>query len=686
MPPKAVVLLSGGMDSATGLAIAKHDGFDVIALTFDYGQRHRKEIEAAKRVAIHFLVKDHRIATLDLRQIGGSALTNRHIGVPQQRSLEEIGKGIPPTYVPARNTILLSYALGLAEATGSQAIYIAANALDYSVHGRSMVWVRTPRWKRLMPVQDFCNMPEDDYRTISLNPRTLRLEWRRVTGRFRHPAASKRCQMVRLERGQEITVTEDHSLFTVDPRTAHLVPVKGAEIRKGMPLVVPFDLSEVASPWSNDLKSLDLQKLERFFRGPPRRWSIVRDDGHLTNRLRRTRIPVSFPLTDNFLYIIGLWLAEGGKEAGSRNPTLAFSVGSIPKAVLTLSTYFGSFGVNVAGSPANPYDYSVHSSVFAALFEYLGLFATSRGGSKAFPSFFWDLSQRQRRIMLAGLWDGDGSHVFSGQGTLAQKSHALIRDMYHCLTLDGIFPMVKDCRHYQQEVVIGRAIDFRRFVERYPLRHRSKLLAFESAGAVRGREQATGLWKCPGLWTEVARARLAPGEKTRVYNHGGKYNTAVRAQRSAFGSVEPLKNLVASKLAFLRVEAIEETREKWMYDLSVAGTENFVANGILAHNSGYPDCRPEFYAAFQEVGRLGTKRGVEGHAIEICTPLIRMSKADIVRAGEELRVPWALTWSCYLGGAKACGVCDSCQLRLKGFREAGIEDPIPYATRRPTNA
>src|SRR2546426_7721677 len=98
--------------------------------------------------------------------------------------------------------------------------------------------------------------------------------------------------------------------------------------------------------------------------------------------------------------------------------------------------------------------------------------------------------------------------------------------------------------------------------------------------------------------------------------------------------------------------------------------------------SGYPDCRPEYYAAFREVARLGTKRGAEGDVIEIHTPLIRMSKADIVRRGEELGVPWELTWSCYLGGATACGVCDSCQLRLRGFREAGVSDPSPYASRR----
>jgi len=130
--PRAVVLLSGGMDSATALAIAKADGFDVIALTIDYGQRHRREIDAAKKVAKHFGVRDHRVVSLDLTPIGGSALTDKAIRVPEQRRLEEIGRGIPVTYVPARNTILLSYALGLAEATGAKAIYIAANFQDYS--------------------------------------------------------------------------------------------------------------------------------------------------------------------------------------------------------------------------------------------------------------------------------------------------------------------------------------------------------------------------------------------------------------------------------------------------------------------------------------------------------------------------------------------------------------------------
>lgn len=99
--------------------------------------------------------------------------------------------------------------------------------------------------------------------------------------------------------------------------------------------------------------------------------------------------------------------------------------------------------------------------------------------------------------------------------------------------------------------------------------------------------------------------------------------------------------------------------------------------------SGYPDCRPEFFDAFEEMARRGTKRGVEGRPVKIEVPLQRMTKADIVREGLRLGAPLGLTWSCYQGGDVACGECDSCVLRLKGFREAGATDPVPYAQRKP---
>lgn len=125
--PKAVVLLSGGLDSATTLAIAREQGYECHCLTVDYGQRHRAEIEAAGRVAKSLGAAGHRVFRLDLTEFGGSALTDRTLAVP-----ESPAAGIPITYVPARNTILLSIALAWAEVLPAQDIYFGANAIDYS--------------------------------------------------------------------------------------------------------------------------------------------------------------------------------------------------------------------------------------------------------------------------------------------------------------------------------------------------------------------------------------------------------------------------------------------------------------------------------------------------------------------------------------------------------------------------
>lgn len=125
--PKAVVLVSGGLDSATALAMAQAEGFECYTLAFDYGQRHRAELLAAQRVSAALGAREHKMVTLDLRSIGGSALTDSGIAVPEQRS-----EGIPVTYVPARNTVFLSIALGWAEVLGARDIFIGVNAVDYS--------------------------------------------------------------------------------------------------------------------------------------------------------------------------------------------------------------------------------------------------------------------------------------------------------------------------------------------------------------------------------------------------------------------------------------------------------------------------------------------------------------------------------------------------------------------------
>ena len=128
---KAVILLSGGIDSATAAVIAKQQGFELHALSYHYGQRHERELESAKQVARFLQANSHRVIHFDLRAIGGSALTD-HIEVPKGRSESEISQGIPVTYVPARNTIFLSFAVALAERIEAQDIFFGANQLDYS--------------------------------------------------------------------------------------------------------------------------------------------------------------------------------------------------------------------------------------------------------------------------------------------------------------------------------------------------------------------------------------------------------------------------------------------------------------------------------------------------------------------------------------------------------------------------
>jgi 7-cyano-7-deazaguanine synthase len=127
----AICLLSGGLDSATCLAVARQEGFDCYALSFDYGQRHRVELDAARHVARALGAVEHKVATIDLRLFGGSALT-ADIAVPKGRSDRQMGQGIPVTYVPARNTIFLSFALAYAEVTHAADIFLGVNAVDYS--------------------------------------------------------------------------------------------------------------------------------------------------------------------------------------------------------------------------------------------------------------------------------------------------------------------------------------------------------------------------------------------------------------------------------------------------------------------------------------------------------------------------------------------------------------------------
>ncbi len=142
-----------------------------------------------------------------------------------------------------------------------------------------------------------------------------------------------------------------------------------------------------------------------------------------------------------------------------------------------------------------------------------------------------------------------------------------------------------------------------------------------------------------------------------------------RMSASDIGEGIPVTYVPARNIIFLSVAAgLCET---------IGGEAIFIGANAIDY-SGYPDCRPEFFEAFERTLAVGTKAGVEGHAPKVHAPILRMTKAEIVRLGIDLTVPLELTWSCYQGGEKACGRCDSCLLRLKGFEEAGTKDPLDY--------
>jgi 7-cyano-7-deazaguanine synthase len=129
---EAIVLLSGGLDSSTVLALAKERGYDVVALTFDYGQKHKRELNSSRKMARHFKAKEHIIVPLSLGELLRSSLTRESMVIPENRTEEEISSGVPSTYVPSRNIIFLSIAASIAESRGAEAIFIATNSVDFS--------------------------------------------------------------------------------------------------------------------------------------------------------------------------------------------------------------------------------------------------------------------------------------------------------------------------------------------------------------------------------------------------------------------------------------------------------------------------------------------------------------------------------------------------------------------------
>ena len=665
---RAVVLLSGGLDSTTTLATARAAGFDCYALTVDYGQRHQVELEAARRVAQALGAREHAVLQVDLRRFGGSALT-ADLAIPAGRDPAAM-TDIPPTYVPARNTVFLALALAWAETLGAEDLFLGVNALDYSVDGAAVVWVRSRSWARPMPIEELYALPDGDYETIGVDPGSLEIGWRRVTRRWRHPAAHRRCLRIRLEEGQEVTISEDHSLFTVDPLTARPVPVTGARVETGTPIVVPVDLSGSAAAWPRDLSFIDLRELVRSRNGHGGRGARGARDGLGSNRGGPAQVLLGVPASDEVLYGIGLGLADGGTGLASGTGALPSAVGGTPgPAADVLGSYAQPRGVLVGTSPAGDVDRAAESPVLAALFRTLGLRSAATAGEKRFPSFFWDLSQRQRRVVVAGLWDGGGGRVASGECALAQASHPLIDDTSRCFALDGIFPSVREGSDSRRLLCLSRARDRQRFLELYPLRLLSTHTAALGRPRTNGRDEAASPCERAALGDAMGPAGLDPEAETETDATRGPGDARRRARLPAVAAA--FKDFLIHDGAVFLALALA-----WAETL---GAEDLFIGVNALDYSGYPDCRPEYIEAFERMANLATRAGVEGRSrFRIHAPLIAASKAEIVRRAHTLGVDLGLTWSCYdpQPGGRPCGVCDSCVLRRKGFAEAGLVDPL----------
>lgn len=672
-PPKAVVLLSGGLDSTTCMAIAKAEGFDVYAMSFRYGQRHNHELDCAARVAQEMGAHKHHIATIDLGAFGGSALTDE-IEVPKGRSPDEMEDEIPVTYVPARNTIFLSFALAWAEVLGASDIFIGVNALDFSVGGDSYVWIRDENAAIFhVPIREFVeDFPAGQYQTLSINRETWQPQWKKVKAKLRHKVQNKTCYRVHLERGDSIDITEDHSLFSLD-ENYQLTPIKGNELETGLPLIVPMTLEEVHP--DKDLDYLDLEGLAGYMNALTAKKMAREENGFVVHR--SLSLPLRFPLTDDFLYATGLWLAEGHLSK-SGQPHYS---NTLPKAKETVRRAFAPYDGTIK-EKGNGVDYVVQGGkLLGSMLLFIGLTGKAIDGTKQLPRWFWQLSKRQKEFFLAGFWDGDGSRVHNGTASCYQKSSELLHELVYAFRSLGAYPTFTPTGNRPGHIMrMCSASDFE-VLAKLPLVDQRKKETAQKASSVKSRDKGKGLWKTEALWKLIREAEKPPGLATELYNRLGKYDNSVRGQRWHKLREVGLGHLLDTPLGFQTITSIEQVEEEYMYDLSVEGNENFYANSILAHNSGYPDCRPEYIAAYEAMANLATKASTQdGNTIRIHTPLIDLTKGQIVAKGLSLGVDYSLTSTCYdpdTNGA-ACGTCDACILRQKGFAENDLQDPIPY--------
>jgi 7-cyano-7-deazaguanine synthase in queuosine biosynthesis len=593
---KAVVLLSGGLDSTTVLAIARNEGYEIHALTFRYGQRHEAEIEAARRIARLNAVSEHVVAEIDLRAFGGSALTD-NIEVPKNRAPEEISEGIPVTYVPARNTIFLSFALAWAEVLNANDIFIGVNALDYCI----------PAPTDVATEQGVKKVKDLKVGECVLSYGRGGLSWKRVTFHGRSPHQDK---LLRIRCGGNVfDCTPNHHMLKVEYQKKYrllmnkkLNHVQAQELRVGDYLLSPAQEVDVDSevgeefdftPYISNVQWAE-ERLE------------VKDGkvGRLTGV--RNYLPLKCKLSD-ILVLLGWYVTEGwitncnGICISQTNPQ---NIQSIIRSI-------ESIGLRASLGSAKNNNRTIFFShpVISYWFRTLG----GRAQQKHLPEWCLRLPNKYLTILFEALIKGDGSWQRQCKQNGKPYNH-FYWDFYSSSEV-----LLK------QTIYIAMRLGYRSAIQK---RYKS-----------------------------------------------GTYSVRFTKPRSRLMNGASLMKITA-------IESVENTTD--LYDITVEDNHTFVGGSfgfIIAGQSGYPDCRPEYIEAFQRMADLATKAGVEGkQKLVIHTPLINLTKAQIVKKGIELGVDYSLTVTCYdpSSDGAACGQCDACHLRLKGFAENGMSDPARY--------